>query len=305
MANILFKSASFVFFIVLGYLLKRVGLFSKTDYKVLPKIILNITLPCAVITSFATNPADGFLLVAVLVGLVCNWLALGLSFLCSRKKAYSSRAVWLNCTSGLNIGTFVLPFVQSFLSPVGVFAACMMDIGNAIMCNGGTYALVSGLIGSKRELSLKPILKKLFTSVPFVVYLSMLIVTLLGLRIPQPVADFLQPAAAANPFLAMLMVGLMLDFDLDIAKVRDVAGMLALRFGVAVLCALVAFFLLPLPLAARQALCLTAFAPISVTCTAFCEKMNGDRTALACANSLSIFISVPCILALLMLFGAL
>lgn len=46
MAQVLLKSASFICLILLGYVLKKLGVFSQTDYKIFPKIILNITLPC-------------------------------------------------------------------------------------------------------------------------------------------------------------------------------------------------------------------------------------------------------------------
>ena len=55
--------------------------------------------------------------------------------------------------AGYNIGCFTLPFAQSFLGPFAVVATCMFDVGNSIMCTGGTYALTSGLVhtGEKYE----------------------------------------------------------------------------------------------------------------------------------------------------------
>lgn len=305
MAQVLLKSASFVFLILLGYVLKKLGVFSQTDYKIFPKIILNITLPCAVITSFASYEADPSLLLAVAVGFAFNWVGLGIAFVISKKKAHSPRAIWLNCLSGYNIGAFALPFVQSFLSPVGVVAACMMDTGNAIMCTGGTYSLVSGILQGKGGLTIKQILKKLLHSTTFMTYIVMLLITFFGIRIPQGLVNFIQPAANANPFLAMFMVGLMFDVNLDASCVGDIFGILAARFALAVGAACVCYFLLPVELPVRQALCLTTFAPVSVASTALCEQLGGDRKALACLNSLTIAVSIPCMLLLLALFGAL
>ena len=64
MTGILLKSASFICLIVLGYILKRRSFFGPKDYKILSKIVLNITLPCATIVSFASNPPDFSLLLA-------------------------------------------------------------------------------------------------------------------------------------------------------------------------------------------------------------------------------------------------
>ena len=72
--------------------------------------------------------------------------------------------------AGYNIGCFTLPFAQSFLGPFAVVATCMFDVGNSIMCTGGTYALTSGLVhtGEKYEpVNLRSIAAKLLGSVPF------------------------------------------------------------------------------------------------------------------------------------------
>jgi predicted permease len=53
MAQILIKSASFIFLIALGYFLKRIGFFAPTDYKIAVKIVINIAMPYAVLVSFA------------------------------------------------------------------------------------------------------------------------------------------------------------------------------------------------------------------------------------------------------------
>ena len=61
----------------------------------------------------------------------------------------------------------------------------MFDVGNSIMCTGGTYALTSGLVhtGEKYEpVNLRSIAAKLLVSVPFVVYMLMLVCAVLQLR---------------------------------------------------------------------------------------------------------------------------
>lgn len=53
MGAVLAKSSAFLFILAAGYLLKRFGVFGKKDYAVLSKVVLNLTLPAAVITNFA------------------------------------------------------------------------------------------------------------------------------------------------------------------------------------------------------------------------------------------------------------
>lgn len=105
--------------------------------------------------------------------------------------------------AGYNIGCFTLPFAQSFLGPFAVVATCMFDVGNSIMCTGGTYALTSGLVhtGEKYEpVNLRSIAAKLLGSVPFVVYMLMLICAVLQLHLPQPVYTLTGLIGGANTF---------------------------------------------------------------------------------------------------------
>ena len=146
MAEVLRHSASYVFILALGCFLKRVGVFGKQDYKVLTQVVLCITLPAAVITNFASMEWRASLLMLPALGfsLCCVMMLLG-QFL-SRRCDASTRALFIVNSPGYNIGAFALPFVQSYLGPEAVVAACLFDVGNAIICTGGSYAWASSVL---------------------------------------------------------------------------------------------------------------------------------------------------------------
>ena len=299
------KIAAFLCAILLGYLLKRKGFFGPMDYKILVKIVLNITMPCAVLVSFASYKPNLSLLVIVGLSFGMNWVMLLLALLFSRKYPARTRAVWLNCVPGYNIGCFAMPFVQSFLPAGGLIATCLYDLGNAMMCNGTTYAISKNILSGSKGLNIKSTINTLLHSIPFISYFTMLVITLLNIPIPQVAVNFVTPIANANAFLAMFMVGMMLDLRIEKAIAKEVIGMLILRFSAAILAACCFYFLLPMSLEIRQALAITAFAPVSMVSTAFTPQAGGDPAVAACVNSFSILISIGCILALLLLFGIL
>ena len=305
MGSILLKSAAFIFLIALGYFLKRKSFFGPTDYKIPAKIVLNVTLPCATIVSFASYQPDFSLLLAVFLGFAMNCLMLLVAFFASKKYARATRAVWLNCLPGFNIGTFALPFVQSFLSPASLVGTCLFNTGNALMCNGTTFAISKNILDGSKGLDLKRIGKTLLGSVPFLTHSTLLIATLAGLTIPKAVVTFVTPAANANAFLAMFMIGMMFDLHIEKSHLREILGILLLRYGIAFSAAAVFYFFLPLPLPIRQALAITVIAPVGTVSTALAVKAGGDPAVAASTNSLSVLISVPCILALLAVFGIL
>ena len=65
--------------------------------------------------------------------------------------------------------------------------------------------------------------------------------------------------------------------------------------------ALFFYFCLPLPLEIRQAMCIVCFAPISVMSMIYSEKITGDGALASLTGSLSILLSLPVILGLVLL----
>ena len=211
MEQVLTKALAFVAVIALGYFLKKRGFFKPHDYELIAKIVLNITLPCAVITSFAAFKMDYTLFILTLIGFCGNLLMIAWGFILTRYQTNAAKIFYVFNLAGYNIGCFTLPFAQSFLGPFAVVATCMFDVGNSIMCTGGTYALTSGLVhtGEKYEpVNLRSIAAKLLGSVPFVVYMLMLVCAVLQLHLPQPVYTLTGLIGGANTFFSMLMIGI-------------------------------------------------------------------------------------------------
>ena len=138
MLVVLSKALAFVLIILIGYICKRRGFFAPTDYQVVSKIVLNITLPCAVINSFAHFEMDYSLIAAVFLGLCGNLFMLFVSLMLTRGDTPATKIFYIFSLAGYNVGCFTLPFAQAFLTPFAVVGLCMFDVGNSIMCTGMT-----------------------------------------------------------------------------------------------------------------------------------------------------------------------
>ena len=304
MGAVLLKALSFVLLIAAGFLLRRAGLFGERDYQILVRIVMNLTLPAAVITNFAGLELSGALLFVVLLGLLSNLALFGLGWWRSRSKPAGQRAFSMMNLPGYNIGTFAMPYMQSFLGHGGVVIACLFDTGNAIMCTGGSYALCTAAIGGDGgRPRLRDTLKKLFTSVPFDVYLFLLAYSALGLKVPQVALTLLAPLNAANPGLAMLMIGLMFRWESKPGYLRAALSVVLARNLFALLVALGIYFFAPFPLEIKQVVAVILFAPISVIAPAFTERCGGDAGLAGFTNSLSIVVSLLMMTGLLLALG--
>lgn len=296
MLVVLSKAIAFVLIILIGYMCKRRGVFAPTDYQLVSKIVLNITLPCAVISSFAHFQLDLSLLAAVALGLSGNCVMLFVALMLTRRETLAAKIFYIFSLAGYNIGCFTLPFAQAFLTPFAVVALCMFDVGNSIMCTGMTYALTASCIGyadgHKDKFSMKSIAEKLLHSAPFVVYISMLILSLVGVQFPKSVYTFTDIVGAANPFLSMLMIGMMFEIRLDKQAMGYVKELFSVRYLISLACAGAFIYFAPFKQEVNYVIALAFMAPCTIIGPIFVEKLGGNVQLASLFNSMTIITSV-------------
>jgi len=298
MLDILMRAGSFVAIIVLGFLLKKIGFFKQSDFTLLSRITLRITLPCAIILSFAGKTIDPALFALPVFGLLCGLAYVAAGFVMNRKKSAEKRSFEMLNLGGYNIGTFVIPFAQSFVGPAGVMTASIFDIGNAVICLGGSYSLAA-MVRAGDGFSVKRIVKALLRSVPFMTYMIMLAMNFLRLPVPEFVLSAAGIGSNANAFMAMLMIGVGFRLEADRAQLSTLARLLAVRYAFAAAFALIFYYALPFALEVRQVLVILAFAPIGSAIPGFTEELGDDVGLSSALNSLSIVISIAVIVVLL------
>ena len=292
MQDILLRAGSFIAIIVLGYVLKKIGFFKDEDFTILSKITIRIILPCAIVTSFAGKTIDPALLSLTFLAIGCGLIYVLIGYLMNRKNSREQQAFEMLNLPGYNIGTFVIPFAQSFLGAMGVIAVSLFDTGNAVICLGGAYSLAA-MVKEGNGFSLKRIFRALMRSVPFVTYMVMLLTNLLRLPIPSFILSVAGIGNNANAFMAMLMIGVGFKLKItDKKQVGTVIRILSIRYGVAAIFALIFYFLLPFELAVRQALVILAVSPIGSAVPGFTQELKGDVGLSSALNSFAMVIGI-------------
>ena len=303
MIEVLTKATVFIAIIVMGYLLKRKGFFKASDFRIISKIVLNITLPCAVISNFNNLKIDMSLLFLIFIGIICNLVTVGAGYLVAFKQSDDEKAFNMINFSGYNIGCFAMPYVQSFLGPIGVVATCLFDAGNSLLCTGGTYSIASAVAKTDGKTTLSSFIKKVFSSIPLNTYIIMLIVSYFNFQIPKPIIMFTDTVGAGNGFLAMLMVGVGLELNLKRSQIGKIVQTLSIRYGISIIMAFIFFIFLPFSLEVRQVLAIIVFAPVSAVSIAFTEKCNGDVGLASAINSSSIIFSIIVMTSMLLIMN--
>lgn len=302
MQDVLIKSMTFVLIIVIGYVLKRVKVLKKEDANVLATIIMNITLPCALLTSANGIELSGLILILIAIGILSNIVMILIGYFASLKESNQLKAAFMINTSGYNIGNFALAFIQSFFSGLGVVYLCSFDIGNALMGLGITYAMASHVASGESNFRISDLFKKLFSSIPFDVYVLIFIFAIFKIKIPESILSIASTIGAGNSFLAMLMIGLLLELKISPTETKNVIKVLSLRVLGTIVLSLITYFVLPIPLLAKKIMIMAYCAPLSTVSAVFSKKIGYEGDMPAVANSLSIILGVVCMTILLILF---
>lgn len=290
MLDVLTRAGCFIAIIIAGYVLRRVNFFKEGDFAVLSKITLKITLPAAFISNFSGKQLDPSMLSFTLMALGAGILYMILGYVIHIGKSKEEKAFGVLNLPGYNIGNFTIPFVQSFLGPVGVITTSLFDAGNAFVCLGGAFGVASSIKGTGK-FSIKRVFQALSKSVAFLTCITMMILGMLGITLPSPIIQLAEIVGGANAFIAMLMLGVGFKLSGDRSQIGTIVKILSVRYGVALVLAFV-FYHLPLELEARTALMVLAFSPIGSAVPAFTEEMGGDAGLSAALNSISIICSI-------------
>ena len=267
----------YVAVIVIGVFIRAQGLVPRDLAKPVGFLVLNITLPCAIITFLngVTLPVE--LLATILIPITATWIMIGIAWLMTHRRPDRDKAVpfaMLNMSS-FNVGTFAMPFTMGLVSPLGFLVVCLFDIGNAIMCTGAA---------------------------PIWTYLILITLSFLELKVPGPILQFCKVVGGANTFLSMLLIGLSINLAINWEKFGDLFKMMCVRYVVNAIIALGLYFLLPFPLEVRQAIAVTMMSPLPVMGVIFTMKANLDWEAAANINSVSVLVSVAIMCAMLAAF---
>lgn len=291
MSDIIIRAGSFIGIIVLGYCLKKIGFFKEDDFTILSRITIRITLPATIVTSFAGKRIDPSMLSLTFLAILCGIIYITIGYCMNRKNTKEQQSFEMLNLPGYNIGTFVIPFAQSFLGSLGVIAVSLFDTGNAVICLGGAYSLAA-MVKDGSGFSLKRIVSALMKSVPFVFYITMLCLNLANVPIPQFIVSFANTIGSANAFMAMLMIGVGFKLGGERSQIKTIIKLLSIRYGLAFVFALVFYYLLPFPLEVRQALVILAVSPIGSAVPGFTGELNGDVGLSSALNSIAMVISI-------------
>jgi len=291
MLSVLTRAGILLAIIFLGCGLRRINFFDEHALPILSKLVLNVTLPCAVITNFSSMELHASMLWLFLIGFAVCGLFVLTGYLSNLHRSTDEKIMCMINYAGFNIGCFVMPFISSFLGSAAVISVCMFDVGNALWCVGLTNAICAALQDGTRP-DPKYLLKKLGKSFSTMVYVAMMLLGLLHIRLPQLVLDFAATVAPANTPLAMFMIGVGMNLNFRREHLRWIGRAFSIRFSIAIVLSVLLYLALPFDAEINLGISLALLGPISSVTPAYTLERGGDAGLAASWNTFTILVSM-------------
>lgn len=125
----------------------------------------------------------------------------------------------------------------------------------------------------------------------------------MGVTIPEQVVSFIEPISNANSFLAMFMLGLMVQFSLGKGKVFQLVRLLGLRFLLSAVMSIGAMTLLPFDPVTRMVIAVLLWSPMGALGTVYPLWAKGDVGLAGFANVVTVAVGIVAMTAAAMMIA--
>lgn len=210
------------FMMIMGYYGAKKGFINKTVEKGMSELLLNITLPFLIVTSFNIDYSEELLgnaLKILIYSIVIHGSLLLVTKLLYIKNKSEKQGILRFVTTFSNVGFMGYPILNSVLGPIAVFYAAMFNMGfNLFLWTIGVRLLDNNEKGS---------FKKAITNPSMIAVLAGIILFITPLDLPLPIKEGVKRLGNTTTPISMIIIGSMLSK----VKMKDLFSDLSLYYG--------------------------------------------------------------------------
>lgn len=277
--------------IIVGLVLKRIGIIDNAGKRSLTELCLNVIIPCNIIKSFfvqqdASALRYGFNL--VVIGFIIQGMYIFLNRFIYNKYPEKTKQV-LQCAMVISMGGFLgNPVAESIFGDLGLLYASFFLISMRVaMWSIGPYYYI-GKTGKKSE-----VIKKVLTHPCMVAIYFGLFIMFTGFKVPNMFVRAIKNIGACNSAITMIIIGTILA-DVD---AKSIVSKTSLKYS------FIRLFLMPLmalficeffelDMVARAVAVLMTAMPAGAGVAMFATKYDGDELFGTSLIVLTILLSV-------------
>lgn len=198
----------------LGVILQKVKSFPKDAYLGLNAVIINICLPALTLLYTSEINFKSNQLLPILTPYIL-FISSFIFFRIIAKTLNFDRSTTgaLTITAGISSISFVgFPIFELLYGKAGVQMGILMSqAGSFVVC--GTLGIMTASFYSSSEPSVKSILKSIFTFPPFLAFCIAVCLNIIDFHFPNSISEVLQKLGSPFTVLALLSVGLQINFS--------------------------------------------------------------------------------------------
>jgi len=273
---------------LVGYLTRKLKIFSSKDADRLLQLVLNITLPALSILSLAQLKIETNLLYIVLYPFIIVLITFLPANFITKRLSVSQKTKGSFLVGSLIINTgFVSTFIFAFFGKEGFGYYSLFDLGNSFMIY--FFAYYQAIRYSEKQDSKLPI-KKMLALPPVWGVMVGLILNLVGINLSAPIASTLE--YIGNPTMPLIIFSLGIYFNPKLNNLKLVLSVLFFRMVLGFLLglAIVKFFHLTSIIKHITLICATA--PVGFNTLIFSELEELDKEFAATIVSFSLIIAI-------------
>lgn len=308
MIDVLARIFGTLIILILGIWAKKKFSIDSKHSRVFSGIFVYLTLPFAIINAFLTMEFPEELMVVPLIGFTVITVILIIAVLISKNLNDEQKKLFIICIPSYGFGSFALPFLQNVYGALAVILVMVFDLGNTIITSSITCS-VAEIATNKQKVSIKDnaknVIKSLVTSPPFITFAVMFVITYWNLNVPrQTLIHVVTPIANANGFIAIFMIGILIDFKMEKSHLKEACVIVGTKVFLNFIVAFILLYFAPFNLEIRQMLFIIAMSPLGQLSIVFVERVRGNVKAAAFINTLSIIVSIIIMSTAILIFSA-
>jgi len=236
--DVLIERLTPLFILLIGFVLRRVGIAGKNSADALIKVAFNVLVPATIFYSLLDLKLTENLLILPAAGLIMALLCFGIAFLARNlvSKEKKTQGAFIIGSGMTNQAMFSYPFFLSYLGVAGLSYAAFYDFGQAAL--GFTLAYAIAAYYGSGKIKIGRVIEKVLLF-PFMWAFALgLIVNYFNLvSTVEPVFPLLIALNQANMPVIMLALGLFIEPR--IRNLKAMTGLLSIKFVAMPLLALI------------------------------------------------------------------
>lgn len=280
--------------IATGFFLKRTGIFTKEGQKSMTDLVINVVLPCNIITSFSIDAGPEVFLACASILLI----SVGIQAFCViygkllfRGQSEDRRKCLRYATICSNAGFLGNPIVEGVFGETGLMYASVYLIPLRVMMWSEGIAIFSG------EKNFASMVKKVATHPCVVSCAAGILLMVTGTTLPDVLLTPLSTLGRCNTALSMLVIGMILaEIDLKTILDKTVVWYSLNRLVVIPLVVFVVCLALPVNAEIRGISVLLAAMPAGATTSMLAAKYDRDPGFATKLVVFSTLCSIPAIM---------